>query len=192
MNDEYKQIEKTLRDVYESKTHEENLKFEVLRLKRIPFKGNVILPNASHPSLSHFQKILGDLATIYTQGCGELTLLCARSILEAVIRAKIEKDFDQEIGLYRLIELTDLPISFKEKAHIIRKLGNLVAHWTSQVNMNKVENLLKVKVTDKYGPTSFDLLIPEEWINANHLPTLLTELGSTKVYNDLIDIMKQL
>jgi len=179
---------KNLQNEYQSKTKENILESEVNRLLDVPFVGSVRSPGIIHPNLSHLQKIIFDLAIVYRQGYCELTMLSSRAILEALINSKLEKPIK---GLYNKIEALQYSEQLKKEAHIIRRLGNLVAHWSETVTKKRSIKKLEITLTDTHGSISFEVQIPERYINANE-DFLFKELMATKCYSSLISIASQL
>jgi len=192
VNEEYDRIKKTLTNEYLASIKDDCLKFEVNRLIRIPRVGEVKLPNYPHSKLSPLQKIMYDLAVIYRMGYCGLTILSSRAILEALLRAKLKIQPNEEKSLYRQIEMLQLPENHKKNAHSIRMLGNLIAHWSTDVKTKKAANLLTVTLKDKYNTINFDVVIPEEFSQVMNENYLFCELIPTKVYSDLIQIASQL
>ena len=144
---EYDRTRRMIINEYSSRASEDSVKFEVWRLLRVPHAGNMRPPQETHQFLGGFQKIMLDLAIIYRMGYCELTVLSCRALLEALAKAKLKTQENIPKGLYGLIENLPLTESDKKRAHIIRMLGDLVAHWATDVKTRRSADILEVVLT---------------------------------------------
>ena len=105
-------------------------------------------------------------------------------------KAKLKTQENIPKGLYGLIENLPLTESDKKRAHIIRMLGDLVAHWATDVKTRRSADILEVVLTSRLKSSVFSLLlnlnIPKEYVNVADERFLFTELIATEAYNNLI------